>query len=124
MDQVRRQADLGDALASFRRALELDVTNVTANQRMASIYLARGQYREALQATQNLWSAGYRDKVTRLLYGDALVANGSVDEAVEVTRGISFARSRLLGEAWSRYHGDGDVQRETWANLAADRLSD
>ncbi len=124
MDQVRRQADLGDALASFRRALTLDVTNVTANQRMAAICLARGQYADALQLAQNLWSAGYHDRVTRLLYGDALVANGRIDEAVEVTRGISFARSRLLGEAWSRYHGDGDVQREAWANLAADRLSD
>jgi len=124
LDQVRRHLDLAEAVAHFEAALAHDPTQVTATQRLAAIALARGQYGDALQMMRDLWVSGHRDRVTRLLYGDALTAAGQVDEAVAAVQGVSFAKSRLLGQAWSRYHLDDDNQREIWARDAAEKLSD
>jgi O-antigen ligase len=124
MDQVRRQESLSDALASFERAVAFDPTNPTARQRQTAIALARGQYDEALDAMQALWDAGFRDRVTRLLYGDALVAVGRVNEAIPIVKGLDFANARLLGQAWARYNRGGDKLREGYANEAAAAVKD
>jgi len=124
MDQIRRQEDLSGALALFERALDADATNVTANQRLASIALSRGDYDQALIAMERIWHAGARDRVTRLFYGDALVAAGRWEEAVNVVKGLQFAGARLAGQAWARYNQGDDPQRETWARSAAARLGD
>jgi len=122
IDQVRRMVDLTSAEAHFRRALAWDRQQPTARQRLTEIALARGAYADALAHMQVLWDAGYRDRVTRLLYGDTLVATGHIDEAVSIIRGLEFARARLLGQAWARYHVGGDTQREIWARTAAAQL--
>lgn len=124
IDQIRTQEDLSEALALFGRALEADATNVTANQRLASIALSRGDYDRALAAMEHIWRAGARDRVTRLLYGDALVAAGRWEEAVDVVQGLRLAGARLAGQAWARYNQGGDPQREAWARSAAALLGD
>ncbi len=122
MDQVRYREDLREAEAHFEHALELDPHNATARHRLTAIALARNSYVEALAHMQTLWDAGHRDRVTRLLYGDALVAAGRPEEAADVVRGLMFARARLLGQHWSRYHLGGDTDRAGWAAYAANLL--
>lgn len=122
VDAVRRQEDLTEAVAHFERALAQDRTNPTARQRLTMLMLARYEYDGALAMMQDAWDAGHRDRVTRLLYGDALVAAGRVDEAVEVVQGLQFARDRLLGQAWERYHQTGDREREAHAREAAAQI--
>jgi hypothetical protein len=115
LDQVRhdsvKDGSLEPALASFNRALQLDPTQRTALQRLAQINLSLGDYAAALEATTTLWQAGHRDEVTRLLYGDALVATGQIEPAVETVDGISLAISRLRFQAWYRYWIDQDYRR-------------
>jgi O-antigen ligase len=124
IDQVRRQADLGRADELLGRALEEDPDNTTANQRVIALALSRGHYDGAVVMAQRMWVAGARDRVTRLLYGDALVADGRPDEAVDAIQGLVFAKARLLGQHWSRYHLGGDVERAAWASYAAALLDD
>jgi hypothetical protein len=118
---LRRTLPLDPALTRFRRALDRDPAQPTARQRLAMIALARRRYDDALTHTGRLWQAGYRDRVTRLLHGDALVAAGRVDEAVPLLESLIFARERLLGQAWE-YHQLGDAEREAHARAAAARL--
>lgn len=124
MDQVRRREDLREVEAYFARALACDPLNATARQRLTTIALARKDYVAALAHMQPLWDAGRRDQVTRHLYGDALVAAGRVDEAVPIVQGLEFAKARLLGQAWSRYHLGADPEREAWARAAAARVEE
>jgi len=123
MDEVRRQEDLSAAIATFERALAADSGALTARQRLTSIALARRDYATALALMQGAWDAGHRDAVTRLLYGDALVAHGRVEEAVAIVRGIEFAQSRLLGQISVRYHPVQDATREAYARQAAAALA-
>lgn len=112
MDEVRRRADLGTAEASLLKALDTP-EHGTAPRRLAAIRLARGNYADAYRIMQTSWEAGNRDDGTRLLYGDALVANGHPAIAAEIIRGVPFALERLEGQAWSRYR-----QNEQWEELA------
>jgi len=123
MDEVRRQEDLSAAIATFERALAADSGALTARQRLTSIALARRDYATALALMQGAWDAGHRDAVTRLLYGDVLVAHGRVEEAVAIVRGIEFAQSRLLGQISVRYHPVQDATREAYARQAAAALA-
>lgn len=120
MDAVRQQADLGESIALFERAITLDPGNATACQRLAGIDLSRGAYDAALRHIQAAWAAGHRDAVTRLLLGDALVAHGRIDEAAEVVSGLVWAQTRLEGQAWSRYWENGDFTRAAyvWRTVA------
>jgi tetratricopeptide (TPR) repeat protein len=121
LDQVRqdssRAGDLEPALADFAKALANDPDYRTALQRQAQIALSLGDYPAALREMQRLWQAGYRDDVTRLLYGDALIAGGQVEAAVEAVRGLTWAEPRLLGQAWYRYWLNGDYRRaaDAWS---------
>ncbi|MEE8391440.1 MAG: tetratricopeptide repeat protein, partial [Anaerolineae bacterium] len=115
LDQIRQREDLSVAEAYFDRALALDPGQVTARTRLAHIALGRGEYETALEHTRAAWEAGHRDRVTRLLLGDALVAQGRVEEAAAVVRGLDWAESRLNGQAWYRYWVNEDWQRATYA---------
>ena len=116
MDQVRQSEDLGAATDWLGRAVALSPGNATARQRLAAIALSRDDYADALSHTRAAWDAGHRDAVTRMLLGDALVANGEPEMAVEVLRGLPWAESRLLGQAWSRYwvHERWDQAASAW----------
>jgi hypothetical protein len=121
LDEIRARADLSAAEERYRRALALDPGQVTARTRLAQIALGRGAYDEALGHTQAAWDAGHRDRVTRLLLGDALVATGQVEEGVAIVRGLAWAAGRLDGQAWYRYWLGEDYTRaaDAWrAELA------
>jgi hypothetical protein len=122
LDEVRRREDLSTAVAHFERALALDPGQVTARTRLAQIALARGAYEEALTHAQAAWDAGHRDRVTRLILGDALVAQGRVDEAVSIVRGLEWAEARLDGQAFYRYWVSEDWERAAYAWRAELRL--
>ena len=111
MDEVRRQEDLDPALRLLHRAETFDPDNRTVHQRLAAIALSRGQYIDGLRTIDAAWAAGRRDDVTRLLLGDALVANGQAARAAEVVRGLEWAEPRLLGNAWYRYWTAEDYRR-------------
>jgi tetratricopeptide (TPR) repeat protein len=119
IDKVRQVGDLGPVLSAYQRALSTDPTNLTALQRMADIELSRGQYEQALQHISEAWQAGRRDDVTRLLYGDALVANGLPEQAAQVVRGIVDAEVRLMYQAVYRYFFSGDYPRagDAWRTV-------
>jgi O-antigen ligase len=111
LDQVRQEADLARAEAFFARSLALHPMQVTARTRLAAVALSRGQYEVALMHAQAAWNAGHRDRVTRLMLGDALVASGRPAEAVQAVRSLSWAEERLQGQAQARYWASGDYQR-------------
>lgn len=102
LDQVRRSG-VTPAETYYRRALELDPENRTALQRLVSLHLSRGEYEPAMELASRAWEAGYRDDVTRLLWGDVLVAHGRPQEAAGVLAGLPFAENRLMLQAWYRY---------------------
>jgi O-antigen ligase len=105
LDQVRQTQPLEAALERFERALALDPGNITARRRLALVALARGDYAAARLHMERAWADGHRDRATRLLLGDALVAADEPDVAAEIIRGVPWARARLEGQAWSRYRG-------------------
>jgi tetratricopeptide (TPR) repeat protein len=113
IDVVRKEAgeSLFPAEASYQRALEIDPTNRTALQRLASLAFSRENYAESLSYAQALWQAGHRDPTSRLLYGEALAANGQIAQAAEVLSGVTWAEFRLMGTAWYRYWLGGDAER-------------
>lgn len=115
LDEVRQQEDLSQAVGNLERALALDSSQVTARTRLSQITLARGDYHAALRHAQAAWDAGYRDRVTRLVLGDALVAQGRIEEAARVVRGLERAQARLEGQAFYKYERQGDWQRAAYA---------
>ncbi len=118
LETVRREEDLSRSIALFERAVAADPRQATARQRLAEIDLARGAYAEALAGMEAAWHAGHRDTVTRLLYGDALVAAGQVAYAADIARGQPWAVFRLLGQMWTRYYARGDWRRAIDAGRA------
>jgi O-antigen ligase len=118
LDSVRRQADLSQAAAYFAQALSIDPHQNTALQRLAEIALSRQEYDQALAWMEQAAAVDPSNRITRLLLGDALVASGKPSEAAALADGLPFAKGRLSGEAWYRYHLDGDLTRENWADLA------
>ena len=119
LDQIRRQEGLERAAGWLERAVQVDAANATARQRLAALALSRGQYEAALAHMQAAWEAGHRDEVTRLLLGDALVANGRVEQAAEVVGGLEWGESRLGHQAWYRYWHNQDYRRaaDAWHTL-------
>jgi len=111
LDQIRREIDLGEPQRSFERALSYQPNQRTALQRLALISLSRGEYEAARSLLDHAMVVGEHDQVTRLLYGDMLVAEGRLQEAADAVRGIDWAIDRLMGQAWYRYWLDGDIQR-------------
>lgn len=116
LDEVRRTVDLQPAIAQFERALKADPGNITSLRRLTDLYLSLGQYEQALQTIQAAWEAGHRDRMTRLLLADSLVAAGQVEAAsahlAELPSQLtSLAEGRLMYQAWYRYTVNRDFQR-------------
>ena len=118
LDAVRRQTDTAVAEAQFAQALDAAPGNVTAAQRLAMLARARGDYSTSLALLERIAAAGAADRITRLLLADALVADGQVARAVQIARGLPFAKARLGGLA-GEFAALGDAQRATWAREAA-----
>ncbi|MFP4346224.1 MAG: O-antigen ligase family protein [Anaerolineales bacterium] len=115
MDAVRQEEELAVPIALFERAVALDPGNATARQRLAGIHLSRREYAAAYEDIAAAWEAGHRDSVTRLLLGDAHVAQGRVEEGVAVIHGLYWAQPRMEGQAWSRYWVQEDYARAAHA---------
>jgi cytochrome c-type biogenesis protein CcmH/NrfG len=103
----------------FHQAVGFDNGNATARQRLAAIAMSKGAYSDALAHMQSAWSAGHRDNTTRMLLGDAYVANGSPDLAAETVQGLPWAASRLSLQAAFRYTAQNDHKRatEAWSTV-------
>lgn len=122
--EVRQQEDLSAAIDQFQRALAFDPGQPTARTRLSQIAHARRAYDDALTHAQAAWDAGHRDRITRLVLGDALVAHGRIDEAVAVVHGLDRAAMRLSGQAFYHYQRHGDHERAGWARQAAERVEE
>jgi cytochrome c-type biogenesis protein CcmH/NrfG len=103
--------DLSRAESAYKQALAHDPTQVTALTRLSAITFSRGVYSQALAYAQRAWEAGYQDRVTRLVLGDALVANGALAQGAEIVEDVEWAESRLLGQAWYKYWSHADYRR-------------
>lgn len=124
LDAARRLADISAAEAHLRAALALVHDQPTAATRLSQLARARGDYAGALALLEPSVAAGAHDRVTRLVYGDALVANGQPAAAAAYIEGLPFARSRLLGQAGEYRTQLDDARRAAWANEAAALVSD
>ncbi len=111
LDQIRRQEDVTPAKAYYRRALGLNPDQATAHTRLAQLALARGAYDEALAHAEAAWEAGHRDRVTRMMLSDALIAQGRIYRAVALIQHLERAQMRLEGQAHARYWRNEDWQR-------------
>ena len=111
LDTIRRQQDLSNAETGFQLALRIDPSNRTAMQRLAEIAMGRGEFERAYELLGNAQSARSQDEVSRLLYGDALVALGKPTQAAQVVRGTGWAGERLYFQAWYRYWQHDDYRR-------------
>lgn len=124
VEYTRRDADLTPAEDYFRRALSLDPGNVTANQRLALISLARGEYQEALTLAETAYGQDANDPVTWQLLGDAYLALGQEDEAYAYWSQVDGAAYNLRVEAAVRYDRVGDYERAAWARALARRVAE
>jgi O-antigen ligase len=115
LDEVRQQLDLSRALSYFEQSLSWDADNRTALQRIAQISLSQGAYSVALDLMQEAWDSGKQDEITRLLFGDALVAEGRPETAAVIISGLPWAVGRLNTQAWSRYYRQADYERAAYA---------
>lgn len=119
LDEVRRRLDLGGPMALFARALAYDAANRTASQRRLAILLSQGRDAEAGQEADRSRRAGVSDPVTRMLVGEALVAEGRVEDVRAILLGVDGAISRLRFISWYRYGRYGDRVRAADALAAA-----
>ena len=115
LDQVRQNSDLDDAQIYFQRARHFQPDHLSALQRLAAIAMAHQRYSYALDYMNTAWQNGYRDRVTRLLYGDALIASGEIQQAANAVDGVDWAESRLLFQVGYRYWANRDYQRAVYA---------
>jgi len=115
LDQVRQNSDLDTAQAYFQQALQFQPDHLSALQRLAAIALARQHYSQALDWMSTAWQSGNRDRVTRLLYGDALIASGDFKQAADIIAGVEWAESRLLFQVGYRYWENRDYPRAAYA---------
>jgi len=117
-DALRREIDLGRPVAEYERALALDPGNASANRRLGQIELSLGEYADALGHLERAYAAESWSPTTRLLYGEALIVNGRLDEGQALWAGLSPGEGQFRGRAfWYRYIGDG--QRAAWIEQAA-----
>jgi len=110
MDQIRTMTDLSTTERYFEKSLFFQPNNLTALQRLTEIDMSRGETQKALGYMERAWEAGARDQVTRLLYGDTLIASGMTEEGARIIKGLTWAEERLIFQAWYRYWANQQVE--------------
>ena len=95
----------------YERFQGVDPGHAQAQTRLAQIDLSRGDYARALDHADAAWAAGHQDARTRLTLGDALVAEGRVDEGAEIVRGLPRAEARLETWGYYRHTLNGEYRR-------------
>jgi O-antigen ligase len=120
VEYVRRNKDLSTSEVYFERALALDPGNVTANQRLAQIALARAEFDTAFDYLEPAYQRDPNNPVTWQLIGAAYLGLGHLDQAYDFWSRLPNAAGKLESEAWVRYETRGDSERAHWAwQLAA-----
>lgn len=114
VEYTRRQQDLTQAETYFHAALEIDPENVTANQRLGMIALARGEYGDALEFGNAALRADPNSPITWQVLGDAYLALGQPDQAYAYWSHLEKAADKLNVEAATRYDRVGDQVRANW----------
>jgi len=122
VEYVRRDGDLAPAEPFWRQALTFDSENVTANQRLAEVALARAAYDLALDHAERAYRRDPSNTVTWQLLGDAYLAVGRLDDAYALWSRVPDAASKIEGTAWIRYEVTHDRERAQWATMLAERL--
>jgi hypothetical protein len=83
------------------------------------IDLALGRYEDALRHLEAAYAAEPWSVTTRQLLGEALIANGRVDEGRALWAGVNNAQGQLrIRVAW--YKHIGETQRAAWMQQAAE----
>jgi hypothetical protein len=119
-DAVRRSVDLSRPIAEFERALALDPRNPTANRRLGMIELSLGRYEAALEHLVVAYDAESASVTTRELYGEALLANGRLDQGQALWATLPNEQNQLAARVfWYEYIGD--AERAKWMEEAAAR---
>lgn len=111
LEQIRLREDYSRPMARFARVLQYKPRQLAASQHLAEFALMRGEYDNGLAYIEPLWTAGRRDRVTRILFASALVADGQPQAAAAVVNGLTWAEERLSYEAWYRYYVNQDFDR-------------
>ena len=93
-DDPQGQSGLAQAKRYYWQALALDPRNPTALTRLGAIALDCGDVAGARSLLGAAWDAGYRDRVTRLLYAGLLLAEGDAQGAAEVRQGLRSGMER------------------------------
>ena len=83
-ESVRTSANLTDAISNFERALDYDPNQRTANQRLAAIALARGNYDAAGSYLDGAYARDTMNPVTGRLFANLYWAMGMKDEACQI----------------------------------------
>jgi hypothetical protein len=118
-DAVRRAVDLSRPVAEFERALALDPGNATANRRLGMIDLSLARYEDALRHLEAAYASEPGNPATRQLLGEALIANGRLDEGSKLWAEVPNEQSQLAARVfWYQYIGD--AERAAWMQEAAD----
>lgn len=117
-DALRREIDLRGPVAEFEHALALDPGNASANRRLGQIELSLAEYEDALAHLEVAYAAEPWSPTTRQLYGEALIANGSLAEGQALWTTLKAGEGQLQARIfWYQYIGD--EERESWIRQAA-----
>jgi tetratricopeptide (TPR) repeat protein len=117
-DAVRREVDLGPAVASYERALVLNPHNATANRRLGMIELSLGEYKDAVDHLKAAYASEPWSETTRQLYGEALITAGQVAEGQALWSRVAGDQGQLQARIfWYEYIGD--EERAAWVRQAA-----
>ena len=122
-DALRRATDLGEPVGYFERALALDAGNATANRRLGQIELSLGEYEEALTHLEAAYGAEPWSPTTRQLYGEALIANGRVEEGAALWSTVNQSQNQLGARVYW-YGSLDDAQRAAWIEQAAEAAAE
>jgi hypothetical protein len=117
-DAVRRSVDLRRPVAEFEQALAWDPANPTAHRRLGMIELSLGEYETALANLQAAFRREAGSQTTRQLLGEALIANGQIEQGRALWSTVSNAQMQLdIRVFWYEYIGD--TERSAWMQQAA-----
>ena len=122
-DAVRREIDLGEPAANFKRALELNPQSAAANRRLGQIELSLGAYEAALHHLQAAYGEMPWNNGTRQLYGEALIVTGSVEKGARLWSGVWTGQGQLAARIFWYQH-IGDQERLEAVQAAARRAHD
>ncbi len=113
---------LSKANGWFDKALELDPGSVTANQRLAEIALAAGNFDSARAHLEPALRRDPANKVTWQLIGDAYLGLGRLDDAFAYWSRIADAPGKLSVEASVRYDIKNNKERAGWVTSLVERI--